>query len=86
MITAAEASKQAKKNVELNFNDVICDIGKKIEWAVNFGRVSQVVYIPSFLMREKIAKHLENLGYSTCYPDDDDDYDNKGCYMIICWR
>lgn len=84
MITAAEANKQAKENVELNFDDVICDISKKIEWAVSFGRVSQIVYIDSFLMREKVAKHFENLGYSISYPDNED-YDNKGCHMIIYW-
>ncbi len=26
-----------------------------------------------------------NLGYSISYPDDDEDYDNKECYMIIYW-
>jgi hypothetical protein len=87
MITAAEANAQAKSSIETDFKDRLEKVEKDIRWASSFGRMKIQEYMPSYLMREEIAKYLEKLGFLISYPSRDDSlkYENDGCYMYINW-
>ena len=87
MITAAEANARAKESINIDFEDRLEKVMKDIKWASLNGRMKIQVYMPSWLMREKVAKYLEKLGYLISCPSADDSlrYENNGCYMYIYW-